>query len=95
MGNFAFAIRFGSALAMVGLSVPATAQDVATWQQSPIIFLPGTAIEGEGTFLEGNLILEMPLRWALSTRLAQQVVVTAGGISETIAAGTLLPIVRI
>ena len=37
MGNFAFATRFGSALAMVGVSVPATAQDVAIRQQSPMI----------------------------------------------------------
>ena len=79
-------------------SVPAAAQErvpPVDWQQSPIIFQPGKIEGGERQFAEGESIVEFPLRWMMSTRLASDVVLRRGDESYTMAAGTLLPLAMI
>ncbi|MEO0062791.1 MAG: hypothetical protein RLZZ08_1351 [Pseudomonadota bacterium] len=64
-------------------------------QQSPIVFLPGRVEAGSGDFKEIQLIVQVPLRWAMSTRLAQEVVVQNDKGALTFAKGALLPEVAV
>lgn len=59
------------------------------------MFFPGQVEAGENSFLEREAIVELPLRWALSTRLTQPAVFTVGSESVTLPAGELLPMVGI
>ncbi|VVT19878.1 hypothetical protein [Erythrobacter sp. EC-HK427] len=81
---------------VLGASVtPAMAQEDAQapvrWQQSPIIILPGATERLEREFVEGEAVLELPLRWAFSTRLSRDVVIEQDGETLTLPAGELLP----
>ncbi len=87
--------RFFAAAAMMsaalGIVASAKAQDAVEWRQSPIIFLPGEAEAGEGDFVQGDPLVTFPLRWALSTRLVEDVVISAEGEEIVLGQGELLP----
>lgn len=88
-----------TAIAVGSLATPAFAQDddetPVRWQQSPIIILPGATERLEAEFVEGDAVLELPLRWAFSTRLSRDVVIEEDGETLTLPAGELLPKVLI
>lgn len=66
-----------------------------TVQQSPIVFYPGRVVPGGGEFKELQVLVDVPLRWAISTRLAQDVVVHNDKGMITFAQDVLLPKVAV
>ena len=84
--------------ALAAVSSPVSAQDKqrpVEWQQSPVIVMPGRVGSGEAELTKSQAVFSLPLRWLVSGRLAQRVVVGEGKDETVFEAGALLPMARI
>ncbi|WP_284124818.1 hypothetical protein [Parerythrobacter aestuarii] len=76
-------------------TVPASAEDTPKWIESPVIFMPADVEAGERLVTEGEIIVDVPLRWAFAGKLEQDVTVIAAGEEVVLKAGEVLPQVMV
>ena len=81
-------IALSAALCWGGTGLAAETDDVARWEQTQRVFLPGDVAAGTRQVAKGDVVFEAPLRWAKSLRLQSDVAITHAGNSVTLPAGT-------
>ena len=90
------AIYFAAAFMAVASSSSAQEkQRPVTWQQSPVIIMPGQIAAGEAGFAKSQDVLSIPLRWLVSGRLSQAVTIGEGKNEVRFEPEELLPLTRI
>ena len=97
--KFAQLILGLSCLALAGPSAAAPKKNAnvpeVSWRQSPIVVMPGLLPAGERRVKDEETFIELPLRWAKSTRLETDVKLTLDNSPFVIPSGEHLPFVVI
>lgn len=83
------------ALSALLTPVAASSQELTKWIESPVIFLPEDVPGDQRSLSEGDVFVDVPLRWALAGKLAGDVTVVAAGEAVTIKRDEVLPQVLI